>query len=112
MAVQMMPAFLDQPIAITVQGTSITFEVLPDDSNTGLENVLSFSEVNLFPVPSHDVLTIEILTKESKGIHIEVKNLLGQTISRLKNQALIEGENVFTINISNLEEGGGIFFSS
>jgi hypothetical protein len=93
------------------QGGFISSErlIVSDMNNpcsTGLENILSASNVNIYPNPVRDVLTLSIGHSpiENGAVDIEISDASGRSLPA-NFEKEIKGENVIEINVSGLEQG-------
>ena len=70
----------------------------------GFDEQVLEAEINLFPNPTVDVLTISIEIENADRLSIEVINSLGQIVQR-KNLGSVNGSNNFDLNVSDLRRG-------
>ncbi|MDO9001058.1 MAG: T9SS type A sorting domain-containing protein [Bacteroidota bacterium] len=72
---------------------------------TGIEKYDSFlSNMNVYPNPSTESLTLNLNLKSSQQITIEITDLTGKLISS-KNVGTLQGESIQTINVSGIAKG-------
>jgi hypothetical protein len=76
---------------------------------TGIvESEFSEESTNIYPSPTTNQITVEFELTETKNTFIEIRNVLGQIVKSITNQAFQKGINRIEIDIS--EYKSGIYF--
>lgn len=77
-------------------------------SFTGIKNTANFSDkfVSVYPNPTADVTTLVIDAVNASSLNVNIYDINGKLVSSpIVNQNLVSGENTFTLNTSNLNNG-------
>ncbi|MDP1800864.1 MAG: T9SS type A sorting domain-containing protein [Bacteroidota bacterium] len=77
-------------------------------SFTGIKNSANFSDkfVSVYPNPAADVATLVIDAVNASSLNVNIYDINGKLVSTpVINQNLVSGENTFTLNTSNLNNG-------
>ncbi len=78
-------------------GTNWTASVLEEKKLT--------EELSLYPNPAQSQLTIEFELAETKNVSIEIRNILGQTVTTINNRVFPYGKNKIEIDVSEFSKG-------
>ncbi|MGZ4056362.1 MAG: T9SS type A sorting domain-containing protein [Bacteroidia bacterium] len=73
--------------------------------STGVNEISEIQEINIYPNPATNQITLEFDLTETKNTTIEVKNVLGQTVKSISNIAFQKGTNKIEIDISDFTNG-------
>jgi hypothetical protein len=69
-----------------------------------LEVKASDSQVNIYPNPSSDIISIEFVNDTNSEIHIKIYDVLGHLVRNV-NLGSTKGHQVYNLSLSNLPEG-------
>lgn len=84
--------------------SSITTNTCLDVAVKEIKN--TFGSVSLFPNPSKEAATLSVNAQNAGSINVGVYDITGKLVaSPVQNQNLVNGENKFTINTSELQNG-------
>jgi hypothetical protein len=94
-------------IAAVSAGAAFTHPVF-GGTFVGVKNVTNFSDkiVSVYPNPASDVATLVIDAVNASVLNVNIYDISGKLVSSpVVDQNLVNGENTFTINTSNLNNG-------
>lgn len=87
----------------TAYGNCITF--IAQSTTRIATNELSTLDVNIFPNPASDKITLTFNAKDSKGMTFTMFDLNGKVVLEQELASLVQGENNITVNLSEIKTG-------
>lgn len=87
----------------------ITFEISDFIYGVGVEQVANVKEIEAYPNPVSETLTIEVTLNKTADMTVEMTNLLGQSVYSYTTKANA-GLNTMTVNVADMQ--AGIYFYS
>ena len=85
-------------------GNTNTFELTVTDNDADAIEDINFVDLKLYPNPSSDVLTLELVSNENQISTITIVDVLGRVVMT-DSYILNRGNNSIKINVSNLAKG-------
>jgi len=69
------------------------------------KNKLSMQILNVFPVPSHDIINLSILNRnQNQSVDIKILNLEGKNVNSIKKE-IPHGKHILSFDVSNIPSG-------
>lgn len=76
------------------------------NSLTGINKFINNKvQLSIYPNPAQSYITIEFDLTETKNVSIEIKNILGQTVKTIDNNAFSNGVNKIEFDVSEFSKG-------
>ena len=98
-------------LTLTVTGPAgaTTTEVRDVDiataTNVGIEELANINAVKLYPVPTTNVLNLELTLNDSQTMKVTVSNILGQTVATVNQEDFAQGTNFVQVNTVDFSNG-------
>lgn len=96
---------------MVMDGNGLTTSISAITTNTCLDVAVAESKneigsVSLFPNPSKDVVTLTVNSQNTNALTVNVYDITGKMVlAPVKNQTLNAGENKYSLNTSELNNG-------
>lgn len=91
--------------AISNWGNNCYIDDINISQSSGVKEVSNTNFINVFPNPSSNYTTVEILFEKSENINLAVYNMLGKKVLTLDNIFMKTGSNTININTQGLDNG-------
>lgn len=100
-----LPGFRFKFVYISRGGNNFYLDDINLDASADINSPGFIDRINLYPNPANNQLFLNLTLSEPQNLKVEVMNVIGQNIISPMKWKVEQGENVFSVNTSELDNG-------